>query len=74
MTQLKRFFVFAYYHFYPNGGLNDFKSSHDSLDEAKEACKKHIEDQKDCIEILDKESADNWNYDWNNGWEKRLLK
>lgn len=32
---LKRFLVFAYDSYYPNGGWNDFKGSFDTLNEAQ---------------------------------------
>lgn len=31
---MKRYFVFAYYYYYPNGGMNDCKGSYKTLEEA----------------------------------------
>lgn len=36
---MKRYLVFAYECYYPNGGWNDFKGSYDTLEEAKVAAK-----------------------------------
>jgi len=35
----KRYWLFAGDHYYPNGGMMDYHSSHDTLEEAKEAGK-----------------------------------
>lgn len=32
----KRFLVFAYYNYYPSGGMNDFQKSFDTYEEAEE--------------------------------------
>lgn len=36
----KPFWVFCYYQYYPEGGVNDFIGSYATLGEAKIACKK----------------------------------
>jgi hypothetical protein len=36
MDSTKRFLVFTYDHYYPGGGMNDFRGSFDTLEEAKE--------------------------------------
>lgn len=40
---IKRYWVFAYYDYYPSGGMGDFRQSFDDLDEAKYFCD-HIPD------------------------------
>lgn len=53
----KRFLVFAYDHYYPCGGWTDFKSAHDSLEEAKVAADNLNAERRqyDLVEIVDLE-------------------
>lgn len=38
------FFVFAHYHYYPSGGMNDLHSSHHTIEAAREARDKALKD------------------------------
>lgn len=58
---MKRFLVFAYDTYYPRGGWTDFRSAHDTLEEAKAAAialdakpqDVSLTGRWDCIEIAD---------------------
>lgn len=41
----KRFIVLAGWYYYPGGGMGDFISSHDTLDEAKDGLNKYKRDE-----------------------------
>lgn len=49
---MKRFLVFAFDRFYPEGGAKDFVASFDTESEAWEAC---AHSDKDCAHIYDSE-------------------
>lgn len=44
------YLVFEFYWYYPDGGMNDFDSCHDTLEAAKSACSSS---KAECIQILD---------------------
>jgi hypothetical protein len=51
---MKRFVVFAGWAYYPGGGWTDFVSAHDTIEEARDACK--VADEKnDWSHIVDLE-------------------
>jgi hypothetical protein len=52
MARLKRYLVFSYAHYYPAGGWDDFISSHESKQEAKDKAREAYE--KSCtVEVVD---------------------
>jgi hypothetical protein len=55
-TTQKRFLVFAYQAYYPGGGWCDFKSAHDTIEEAHAGVKELAEKSRyDFVEIVDLE-------------------
>lgn len=66
---MKRYFVFAYHQYYPNGGLDDLKASGETLEDVQEtykSCKErhydycyiyHLNDDGN-FEIVDSEETD----------------
>ena len=56
MENMKRYFIFAYDTFYPEGGMNDYQASFDSLEDAKEYTKTLT--GYDYIEIWDMEKME----------------
>lgn len=53
--EIKKFIIFAYNDYYPNGGLDDMKDSFDTLKEAIAEAKKEYKSM-DFIEIVDKDT------------------
>lgn len=49
----KRFWVFAYNNYYPKGGMADFQSSHDTMNEAIKAAR----------DLIPEEFQDTFEYD-----------
>lgn len=45
---MKRFLLFAYSDYYPQGGMNDFEESFDTLEDAKAY---YISDKVSCSEV-----------------------
>lgn len=70
----KRFWLFGYSDYYPNGGLNDFKDSWETYEEAYNALviigpKKYWE----CAQILDIKDKQLFNYQLNETkWELKI--
>lgn len=58
---MKKYVLFQYYDYYPGGGLGDVTGSFDSLEEAKEAAEKKLQDTN---EIVDRDT-------WEVVWESR---
>lgn len=54
---MKRYLVFAYFTYYPAGGMDDFIDSIDSLDELKEILQSLREDQFHVYDSLLKQFA-----------------
>jgi len=51
---MKQFIVFAFYHYYPTGGMDDFHSSFDTEDEAIARVKElQLEKHYDEFQIFD---------------------
>lgn len=50
-SPFKRFLLFRYWSYYPEGGLNDVSGEYDSLEEALAACKEF--GHSDFAEVLD---------------------
>jgi len=63
---MKRYMLFAVDTYYPRGGMNDFHSSYDEIEEAKHEGDKLIEKKYDWYQIFDIENPTfiiykNWN-------------
>jgi len=54
--KVKRFVVFTICQYYPGGGMNDFHSSHDTIDEAETAAKAIEPGYLEWYEIIDLEN------------------
>lgn len=49
---MKKFAVFAYYHYYPSGGIDDLVGAFDTLDEANDFAKS-ISEKWDDVYVVD---------------------
>ncbi len=63
---MKRFLLFAWYQFYPEGGMNDFVNSYDTVEEAKADVSKY--EKLDYAEIIDSTTGE-CVADWSTGRE-----
>lgn len=49
---MKFYWVFSYYNYYPSGGMEDFVSAHETLEDAQQAASK-LEWDSDVVKIID---------------------
>lgn len=63
---LKRFLVFCFDTYYPNGGWNDFRSSHDTFPEAEEAATRFAGSEPYLVhwQVVDRVTGDVWKKDY----------
>jgi hypothetical protein len=60
---MKRFLVFAWDHYYPSGGWNDFKIDIDNLDDAKLYARDQIREMgRQFAQVVDTETGNTWDY------------
>ena len=62
---MKKYFIFAYYAYYPGGGMSDFAGAHDTIEEAISDAEKIAGGDWDYVEVWDMEDVEKvWEYEY----------